>query len=263
MSNKNKTYIIIVVIILVLTIIPQTRQAMASSFSFVFTPIQKSISSSSLSSSKFFTGIREFVTLRSQNEELSNKIKNLSIDKAKLKELEIENENLKKQLGFIEEHKELSLIPAKIVGREPTSFLDYIIIDKGSNEEVSENSAVVSDGFLVGKVTEVYANQSKITLITSKDSIVQAMLQENRVRGVLKGGLSGITLESIPQDIEVVTNENVITSGLGGDILQGLLVGEVVSQQSSKAEIFKTLNVRSLVDFSKLEIVFIIKNENI
>jgi len=259
MSSKNKTYIITVVVVLVLTIIPQTRRSLASSFSFVLTPIQKSVSSSSLSSNRFFSGIREFISLRNQNKELSSKIKKLSIDKSELAELQIENENLKKQLGFIEEHKELSLVPAKIIGREPTSFLDYIIIDKGSGDEISENSAVVSDGFLVGKVTEVGENQSKITLITSKDSIVQAMLQENRVQGVLKGGLSGITLESIPQDIEVVNNENVITSGLGGDMMQGLLIGEVVSQQSSKAEIFKTLNVRSLVDFSKLEIVFIIQ----
>ena len=263
MSKKNKTYITIIAIILLLVTIPQTRQIMAYSFSYISSPIRRSISESSLSSNRFFSGVREFVSLQKQNKELSKKIKDLNLDKSKLKELEIENENLKKQLGFIQEHKELSLIPAKIIGREPTSFLDYIIIDKGSDEGVREGNAVVSDGFLIGKISEVEKNQSRITLITSKDSIVQAMLQISRVRGVLKGGLSGITMESIPQDVEVSNNENIITSGLGGDMMQGLSIGEVVSQQSSKAEIFKTLSVRSLVDFTKLELVFIIKNENL
>ena len=36
----------------------------------------------------------------------------------------------------------------------------------------------MSGGALVGQVKEVYENQSKVTLITSKDSIVLAMLQE-------------------------------------------------------------------------------------
>ncbi len=263
MSDKNRTYIIIIAVVLILTIIPQTRSAISSSFSYLATPIQKSIANSSLSSNRFFSGIREFISVKEQNEELSKKIKELNIDKSKLIELSIENDNLKKQIGFIEEHTELGLIPAKIIGREPTSFLDYIMIDKGSDDEVEKDSAVVSDGFLIGKVSEVDKNQSKIILITSKDSIVQAMLQGSRVQGVLKGGLSGITLESIPQDVEVATHENVITSGLGGDMMQGLLIGEVISQQSSKAEIFKTLGIRSLVDFSKLELVFVIKNENI
>lgn len=259
MNNKNKTYLIIVIIIILIIVIPQTRATFGKAFLYVFTPIQRTVSASSIRSNKLFSGISELFNLRQQNQELTEKIKDLSIDRSRILELEIENENLKKQLGFIEEHRELSLVPAKIIGREPTSFLDYIVVDKGEEDDVSVGSAVVSDGFLVGKVTEIWSNQSKITLITSKDSIVQAMLQENRVQGILKGGLSGIVLENIPQDLEVASGENVITSGLDGDVEQGLLIGEVVSQQSSKAEIFKTLSVRSLVDFSKLELVFIIK----
>lgn len=259
MSSKNKNYIVVVVAIILLVSIPYTRVAIAKGFSYVLDPVQKTLSSSSIRSLRFFTGISEFFSLKSQNQELNKKLKEMSVDRSQIEELKIENENLKKQLGFIEEHNELSLVPAKIIGREPTSFLDYIIIDKGEDERIEEGRAVISDGLLVGKVSEVDKNQSRVILITSKDSIVQAMLQESRIHGILKGGLSGIVLDSIPQDLEVKSGESVITSGLGGDIMQGLLIGEVVSQQSSKAEIFKTLSVRSLVDFSKLELVFVVK----
>ena len=181
------------------------------------------------------------------------------ISQSELNELKAENQILKNQLGFKETIKQRELIPCKIISREPTTFLDNMIIDRGESDGVKIGLAVVSDGALVGKIVEVFSNESKVKLITSKDSIVQAMLQKNRVMGVLKGGLSGISLENIPQDVEVSDREAVVTSGLGGGIDQGILIGEVSGQRSSKAEIYKILNIQPTVDFSKLELVFVIK----
>ena len=259
MKKKKYSYLYFVAIILVLAIIPSSQKVAGRALSVVAEPLSRTFSSAAFSSSRFLTGLRQISSLRDENQELSNKIKSFQIDKTELEELRHENEVLKKQLGFLEEHKETSLLPARIIGREPFGALDKIIIDKGEQDGVRPRRAVVSDGSLVGRVTEVTANQAKITLITSKDSIIQAMLQNSRTLGIIRGSLEGVKLENIPQDTTVAENEAVITSGLGGEISPGILIGWTTKDSSSKSEIYKVLNIDIASDLNKLEYVFVVK----
>ncbi|OQA04619.1 MAG: Cell shape-determining protein MreC precursor [bacterium ADurb.Bin400] len=198
--------------------------------------------------------------LRQQNRELIDKIISLEVDRSRINELEHENRLLKEELGFKEEHIEQELIPAKIIGREPTAFLDYILIDKGSDSGIAPKMAAVSGGVLVGRVQEVYESSSKVVLITSKDSVVQAMLQNSRAKGILRGGISGIVLENVTQDVDVVPGEYVVTSGLGGEIADGILIGKTRGiQTSSSSGILKNVAVEPMAELTKLEMVFIMK----
>jgi rod shape-determining protein MreC len=137
--------------------------------------------------------------------------------------------------------------------------LDYILVDKGKKDGVKEKAAVIATGALVGQVSEVYDDYSKIVLITSKDSNILAMLQESRAQGILKGGISGLVLEDITQDAEIKNGEYVIASGLDGEIPQGTLIGKAGRLKSSSSDLFKNISIEPIVDLSKLEIAFIIK----
>lgn len=256
---KSRWYLFICFLVVVLVFIPVSRDFISHSVLVVTRPVASWFSSKAFFSRGFLNGITEISNLREQNSDLAEKLRQSQIDKSNYEELKAENEILKKQLGFKEQIKDKELILAKIINREPTTFLDNIIIDKGSDDGIVTGMAVVSNGALVGRISEILSNQSKVTLITSKDSVIQAMLQTNRDMGVLRGGLSGMTLENIPQDVVVADKEGVVTSGLGGGVEQGILIGKVTGQKSSKAEIYKVLNIEPTVDFSKLEIVFVVK----
>jgi len=206
---------------------------------------------------KNFSFIFNIKNLRSENEDLARKLQALQVDESQINELTTENKLLKQEIGFVKENEEGSLVPARIIQRDPVAFLDNIIIDKGSDDGVAPKMAVVYNGVLVGQVSVVYKTTSKVTLITSKDSMVQAMLQDSRANGLLKGGLSGLYLDNIVLDTQYKTGENVITSGLGGDIRQGILIGTAGKMQSYSSGIFESIEVNPLVDFSKLEIVFV------
>ncbi len=219
----------------------------------------QSVSSLGRQTRSFFSIFQEISNLRDQNKELEKKITGLEIDRSLIKELEQENSLLKRELGFIEENKDEELIPAKIVEREPTTFRDSVIVDRGSGDGVLPKMAVVSGGVLVGQVAEVYQNQAKIILVTSKDSIVQAMMQNSRAKGILRGGISGLYLENISQDVDFAPGEYVVTSGLGGTLKQGILIGEAKESQSYFSGIFKNIFVEPVADLSKLELVFIVK----
>lgn len=259
MHKNRNIFLYVAAIILVLVIIPITRKYLLKAVSTVSEPIASQISESAQKSSGFFSGIWEISRLKEDNSRLTAKLKNLQVDQSKLNELEHENEVLKNQLGFLEQHQEMDLVPARIIGKEPFGGLDKIIIDKGEDDWVKNGAAVVSNGSLVGKVTEVASKQAKITLVTSKDSIIQAMLQDSRTLGILKGSLEGVRLENIPQDTKVNDKEAIVTSGLGGEIASGILIGWARGDTSSKSEIYKTINLDLAEDLNKLEFVFIIK----
>lgn len=206
-----------------------------------------------------FSAIFEISNLKKQNNDLSQKILSLNVDRSKISELEYENSLLKKELGYMESNKDYSVIPSRIIGREPTSFLDYVMVDKGKKDGVAEEAAVLSGGALVGQVKEVYDNQSKVTLITSKDSIVLAMLQGSRSKGILRGGISGLVLEDITREAEYQPGDYIVTSGLDGQLKEGILIGKAGNLQSSSSELFKNISVEPIADLSKLELVFIAK----
>jgi rod shape-determining protein MreC len=258
--RRNKNILIVVAILIVLAaVVPYTRKKISASFSYVFSPVIHVVSRSSFATRGLFYGIAELSDLKKMNQSLTDKLTNAQIDKNDYNELKIENETLKKQLGFMETHQNRELIPAKIIGRDPVSYMDYIVIDKGQNDGISTGMAVITDGALVGKITESNPNSAKVTLITSKDSLVQAMLQDSREEGILRGGLAGVTLDNIPQEVDAKQGDMVITSGLGGDIEQGLMVGTISGVTSGSADIFKSLSIQPTVDFTKLELVFVLK----
>ncbi len=206
----------------------------------------------------FFSIFFEIGRMRRENQNLANKIIELSVQESKLKEVEIENNRLKELLSYKTTHSEENFLIADVIGLDPTGFYDTILVNKGSDNGVSAGQAVTSLGVLVGKVDEVWPTTSKITLIISKDSIIQVMLQNSRTSGILRGGISGIVLDDIPLDTQIAENENIITSGLGGSLPKNIYVGRAEKEISVKSDIFKTIKIKSPVNFPKLEIVSII-----
>jgi rod shape-determining protein MreC len=204
----------------------------------------------------FFFTIRN---LRDQNNILAEKLVNLEVDKSQMNELEHENQLLKGELGFLDKNQDTTLLSAKIIGRDPDTFLDHIIVDRGSDDGVKVGQAVVSGNVLVGQVKDVSGNHSEVTLITSKDSLILAMLQDSRANGLLRGGIAGLVLENISQDTKYSVGENIVTSGLGGELKPGILIGTTSAIQSTSSDLYKNITIEPLVDLSKLELVFIMR----
>jgi len=193
-----------------------------------------------------------------QNSDLVAENLSLQSRLAKVSEIEYENEILKKELSFAKTQNTSQTIAAAIIG-QPSGYLKTVVIDKGSRDKIAVGDAVISQGFLIGVLTEVRPNNADVTLITDFNSLVPVVLQNSRGTGLLRGGLNGLSVEDIPLNIDIKKGENVITSGLGGQIPPGILIGKVTEVISYQGEIFQKVSVSSSVDFSRLEVLFIIK----
>ena len=104
--------------------------------------------------SNFFETVKTIKNLAIENSQLKEEIKKLQSDKIALLEKEKENEILKKQLGFTKENNKQEFIPSQIIGRSPTSFTQYLILNKGSRDGINKGQVIISEGFLVGKIKE-------------------------------------------------------------------------------------------------------------
>ncbi|MGH8457791.1 MAG: rod shape-determining protein MreC [Nevskiales bacterium] len=139
--------------------------------------------------------------------------------------------------------------------------MHYVMINRGSNEGILRGMPVVTDRGLVGRVDAVIADAARIQLITDPASNVNIRLQNAETDASLAGSVTGdITLELIPQDINVQTGDLVLTSGLGGGYPPDLIVGQVLNVRSRDFDLFQDATVQPVVDFNRLEIVLVIVN---
>lgn len=259
MKKNNYIIIVLTLIVLVFLFVPMIRESGKKTFFKASTPAMATFEGSGNKIAKSFSFFSNIAKVRRQNEELSLKLEALQVDKSRIAELEYENKVLKDGLGFKEKNKEEILLPARIIGREPTSFLDYVIVDKGEEDGVKKGDTAVSSGVLVGQVSEVFPNSSKIVLVTSKDSLILAMLETSRSKGLLRGGISGLVLENITQDVSFEEGESVVTSGLDGEIKPGILIGKLGKIVTGGSDLYKNIGVEPVVDPSKLELIFILQ----
>jgi len=204
---------------------------------------------------------RDVTTLRARNAELENEVSQLQAQVIEQQQQLNEAEVLYALLDFARDRPENQYVAAAVIGRDPSPFLHYLIIDHGSDDGIMHGMPVVTQQGLVGVVDAVTAGAARIQLITDPSSYVNVQFQTIEGQAQLVGSLTGdVTLDMIPQELNLAAGEIVLTSGLGGSYPENILVGQVVSVQSQENDLFQTALVQPAVDFSTLTAVLIIRN---
>lgn len=224
-------------------------------------PMQSSTAHITDSLSRFFTSLARRGDLEAENERQRQEIEGLTQEIARLRELEFENQRLRVLLNYQAENPGYEFLPAAVIGRDPSDLLQRIIIDKGTEDGVMDGMVVVASGGLAGKVIKSYPTAARVLLITDPSSAVNAMIQDSRALGVVRGKpANSLTMEFVPQSEQVAEGDLVITSGLGGSFPKGLLIGRVVEIKGDDMDLFHELRIEPAVQFDRLEDVIVITN---
>lgn len=194
---------------------------------------------------------KENATLRLQNSTLEAEI-------AKLKSVQGENETLRQDLNFAHSRSDLKLTPAEVLTFSPSGTYQAFTINRGAKDGVQENQAVVSNGFLIGKIHRVSATTAEVWLVTNRNLLTPVILTGSQTVGLLSGGIRGLVVENIPLNTKVALGESVVTSSLEGIYPSGIAVGKVEEIISSKEEIFLTLRISTPTQFGSLTVVFVV-----
>ena len=209
----------------------------------------------------FLTAPRDIASLRQRNAELEADVSALQAQVIQLQQQVGETDILAALVDFSRARSENSYKAAAVIGLDPSPFLHYVIINRGSNDGILRGMPVVTDQGLVGRVDSVIADAARVQLITDSDSNVNVRLQNAETEASLVGSVTGdVTLDLIPQDVAIEVGDLVLTSGLGGGYPPDLIVGQVVNFRSRDFDLFQQATVQTVVDFNRLQIVLVIVN---
>jgi len=177
-----------------------------------------------------------------------------------LKELKLSNSRLRSLLNFQEKITD-RVLSAEVIGKDPSPYFKTILVDKGKNDGVEKGMAVVIPKGIAGQITDVSSHYSKVLLIIDHNSAVDALVQNDRARGIIQGGAAGqCFLKYVLRKHDIAIGDTVVSSGMDGVFPKGLGVGVVSSVIKPKSGIFQEVTVTPYVDFEKLEEVLIVLN---
>jgi rod shape-determining protein MreC len=209
----------------------------------------------------FLTVPRDVTSLRQRNAEQEAEITQLQTQIIELQNQINETKVLYALLGFARENPENKYRAASVIGRDPSPFLHYIIIDHGSDDGILHGMPVVTEKGLVGSVDAVTASAARVQLINDPGSVVNVQLESSNTEVTMEGSVTGdILLNMIPQDLNVPDGEVVLTSGLGGKYPSNILVGQITNIRKDDTGLFQTGTLQTVVDFSSMSVVLVITN---
>lgn len=196
----------------------------------------------------------------------------------RIAELEAENARLEEQIVVLQQQvaeaqvlstlvdyartrTESRYLAAAVIMRDPNPFMQYVIINRGSDDGLRSGMPVVTQQGLVGRIAAVTAGAARVQLITDPASAVNVSLPRTEAEAVLEGQVTGqVSLEMIPQGVDVQPGDLIVTSGLGGNYPANLVVGQVSTVRSRDYDLFQSASVQPAVDFRQLTIVLVIVN---
>jgi len=209
----------------------------------------------------FLTVPRDVTVLQQENSDLKNEVSQLQAEILILKQQVSETDILYALLDFARTRPENKYIAASVIGRDPSPFLNYVIIDHGSDNGIFKGMPVVTQQGLVGRIDAVTATAARVQLITDPGSLVNVGLEDAKIDAQVSGSISGdLTLEMVNLDANVNQGDLVLTSGLGGSFPPDILIGQVLTISKPENSLFQQATIQPVVDFSNLRAVLIITN---
>jgi rod shape-determining protein MreC len=207
------------------------------------------------------TAPQDLTRLRQRNDELEAANSRLQSEIIDLKQQLSQTRILQALVDFARVNPENRYIAAQVIGRDPSPFLQYVLINRGSDDGLRRGMPVVTSQGLVGRVAAVTAGAARIQLITDAGSAVNVRVEPSGAQAVLLGSATGdLSLDMIPQNAQVQIGDLVLTSGLGGNYPADIVVGQITNLRSRDTDLFQRASVQPAVDFSQLSIVLIIIN---
>jgi len=196
--------------------------------------------------------------LSTQNAALQQEVARLQAEVASLREADIATEQVRALQDSVGAEQSGGVTPATVLLRDPAPGRQALLIGLGSRDGVAVGQPVLGPGAtLVGLVESVDGDRARIRLLSDADAAVTAVVQSSRVQGALAGTGTGLVLEMVPVGSAVARGDVLLSSALGGRLPPGLLIGRVATAEEHAADLFATITIEPLTDYTRLERVLV------
>ncbi len=208
----------------------------------------------------FFSSFWELRSAQIKNVELTRKLSESLANNQVMNELIAENQRLRASLGFRESNLyQYRLLAAEVIARSPGTWFEAVQINRGKNEGVREDMAVISSDGVVGRVTEVAARTSKVQLLIDPDFAVSGLDQDTGEIGIVSGrAMLPLQMRYVLATAKVKVGDSIVTSHLSENFPRGFPIGVVSKIEKNDYDIFQKIDVHPRVNFGRLKEVFVI-----
>lgn len=232
---------------------------------YVFVPMQEGINNVG---SWFSAKANDFMTLGevlAENKELKSQIDDLTtqINKTKLEQYELDN--YRELLELDNQYADFDKIAAHVIAMDGTNWFSTFTIDKGSKQGIAKGMNVIAGSGLVGIVTDVGPNYSKVRSIIDDSSNVSAMVLTTKDNFNVSGSLMNMNKDKVlpfselrDENDKVQQGDPVVTSYVSDQYQQGLLIGYIYSVEDNANNLTKSGYITPVVDFQHLQDVLVI-----
>lgn len=224
--------------------------------------VQSPVASVSSATSDFFRSFYELREARDENVVLRQRVEQLEFELLRRSQLTDENDRLRGLLN-LKNDPSYKVLPARIISRDPSTWFDTVLVNRGSLDGVKLNSPVVSGGGLVGRVTAVSPLSSQVSLISKSRAGVGAIIGElgsSNALGVVSGDGRREFLEMgyVPGSIRIAKGETVYSTGQDGIYPPGLKIGQVIEVRTGSSTEPHVIVLKPAVRFDNLREVAIL-----
>ena len=207
-------------------------------------------------------GWRDYIDLRhvrQQNKDLQGQLTRMRIEQAAIAEDALEGRRLQAMLGFRGRYVG-STVAAQVIGASGSDQSHVLTIDKGSNDGLKPDMAVITADGIVGKLRDVFPNTSQVLEIDDQSSGAGVILQSTRIRAILHGTIAGrVQIGNLTADSRIKPGETVLTSGGDQVYPRGLPVGTIESiAPDPDHQPYTAIVVRPAVNLNRVEEVLVI-----
>lgn len=202
--------------------------------------------------------------LLDENAELKEKVAQLTEENTLLQQDKYELNELRALMELDEQYGEYPKTGARIISRDSGNWYSSFVIDKGSEDGISEDMNVIAGGGLVGRITAVGPNWARVTAIISDNSNVSAMTLVSGDNLIVSGDLKLMAEGVIPfsklvdsKDM-VVEGDKIVTSDISDKYLPNILIGYIHTINRDNNNLTKSGYITPAVDFEHLSEVLVI-----
>lgn len=265
-QSKKGLVIIITIVLLIsisLTVKPvENPNIFQRSAQIVFLPIQKVVMWPINSVKNSITFFAEMNHYKVQNEQLIEENKMLKDEIRQIENAKKENEELRKLLLLSEKYDTDKCLVAEVITKDAGMWVDVLVIDKGLNDGITVDSVVLTYDGLVGKVSEVYENSSKVITILDSTNYIGTQIAKTGEYVTASGDINLkskglLRLDYITSDVPLANGDVVETAGIGGIYPEGIFVGTVKDVEKDILSTYAT--VEPGVNFGSLKEVLILR----
>jgi rod shape-determining protein MreC len=152
---------------------------------------------------------------------------------------------------------------AHVIFKTTDRTFNYMIVDKGSNDGIMRDMAVLSPQGVAGVVTDVSQNFATVRPILHPESRISAVVTPANQNGTViweDNDPRVAYLEAIPQHSEINIGDSVFTNGFSNIFPKGLFIGTVKEVQVGNNASFLTIKINLATHYSDIYTVYLVEN---